>query len=39
MAERTVDVVCRKVGVEAACTTAEEPLLSHRAYFTAGANA
>ncbi len=34
MAETTVDLICRKVGVEAECTTAEEPLLSHRAYFT-----
>ena len=35
MAERTVDLVCRKVGVDAPCTTGDEPLLSHRAYFTA----
>jgi glycerol-3-phosphate dehydrogenase len=35
MAEKTVDLVCRKTGVSAACTSAEEPLLSHRDYFTA----
>ncbi|MFW6223803.1 MAG: FAD-dependent oxidoreductase [Spirochaetota bacterium] len=34
MAETTVDLICRKVGVDAQCTTADEPLLSHRAYFT-----
>jgi len=34
MAEKTVDLFCEKVGVEEACTTADERLLSHRAYFT-----
>jgi glycerol-3-phosphate dehydrogenase len=33
MAEKTVDVVCRKLGVDAPCRTKETPLLSHREYY------
>lgn len=32
MAEKTVDVVCTKLGVEAACRTREVPLASYRDY-------
>jgi glycerol-3-phosphate dehydrogenase len=34
MAEKTVDVVCQKLGVEAVCTTADTPLLSYRSFYT-----
>jgi glycerol-3-phosphate dehydrogenase len=34
MAEKTADVVCGKLGVSAACTTRETPLLSYRRYYT-----
>lgn len=34
MAEKTVDVVCRKLGLDAPCTTRETVLLSYRAYYT-----
>lgn len=34
MAEKTADLVCEKLGVEAACLTSETPLLSYRQYFT-----
>ena len=37
MAETTVDLVCEKTAVEARCTTADEPLLSHRSYFASPA--
>jgi len=33
MAEQTVDLVCDLVGVDEPCTTAERPLLPHRAYY------
>ncbi|HSL34812.1 MAG TPA: FAD-dependent oxidoreductase [Candidatus Limnocylindrales bacterium] len=33
MAERTVDVTCRKLGVDAECRTAEVPLLSYRDFY------
>lgn len=33
MAERTVDVACRKLGVDAGCRTAEVPLLSYRDFY------
>lgn len=33
MAEKTADVVCQKLGVEAECTTKEVPLLSHRQFY------
>lgn len=33
MAETTVDVVCRKLGVTAACTTKDVPLISYRDYY------
>lgn len=34
MAEKVVNLTCRKLGINAACRTAEMPLLSHRAYFS-----
>jgi glycerol-3-phosphate dehydrogenase len=34
MAEKTADVVCGKLGISAACTTRETPLLSYRRYYT-----
>jgi glycerol-3-phosphate dehydrogenase len=34
MAEKTADMVCQKLGVEAECTTADVPLLSYRQYYT-----
>jgi glycerol-3-phosphate dehydrogenase len=34
MAEKTVDVVCSKLGLEVPCTTRETLLLSYRAYYT-----
>jgi glycerol-3-phosphate dehydrogenase len=34
MAEKTVDVVCKKMGVDAECETAETPLLSYRSFYT-----
>ncbi|BAJ64786.1 MULTISPECIES: FAD-dependent oxidoreductase [Anaerolinea] len=33
MAEKTVDVVCRKFGIEVPCRTAETPLLSYRKFY------
>jgi glycerol-3-phosphate dehydrogenase len=33
MAEKTVDLVCAKLGVQAVCTTKDTPLLSYRAYY------
>lgn len=33
MAEKTVDMVCKKMGVQAECTTATTPLISYRDYF------
>lgn len=33
MAEKTVDMVCSKLGVQAVCTTKDTPLLSYRAYY------
>ncbi len=33
MAEKTADVVCEKLGIQAACATKETPLLSYRAYY------
>ena len=33
MAEATADVVCRKLGLKAACATAESPLRSYRDYY------
>ena len=33
MAERTADVVCQKLGVQAACSTKDTPLLSYREFF------
>jgi glycerol-3-phosphate dehydrogenase len=33
MAEKTVDMVCAKLGVQAVCTTKDTPLLSYRAYY------
>jgi glycerol-3-phosphate dehydrogenase len=35
MAERTADIVCRKLGVETACRTADVPLRSYRAFYDA----
>jgi glycerol-3-phosphate dehydrogenase len=35
MAEKTVDVACRKLGLDVACRTASVPLDSYRAYFHA----
>lgn len=34
MAEKTADVVCEKLGVRAACTTKDIPLVSYRQYYT-----
>ena len=34
MAEKTVDLVCQKLGISTQCTTAEQPLLSYRAYYS-----
>jgi glycerol-3-phosphate dehydrogenase len=34
MAETTVDLVCRKLGVDQPCVTAERPLPPHRAFFS-----
>lgn len=34
MAEKTVDLVCQKLGISATCTTAERPLLSYREFYT-----
>jgi glycerol-3-phosphate dehydrogenase len=34
MAEKTVDVICRKLGLDAPCKTRETVLLSYRAYYT-----
>jgi glycerol-3-phosphate dehydrogenase len=36
MAEKTVDLVCEKLGVEAECTTEEVKLLSYREYYRIG---
>jgi glycerol-3-phosphate dehydrogenase len=36
MAEATANVVCRKLGVSAACTTRETPLLSYRSFYQHG---
>jgi glycerol-3-phosphate dehydrogenase len=33
MAEKTVDLVCAKLGVQAVCTTKDTPLLSYRDYY------
>ena len=33
MAEKTVDMVCAKLGIQAVCTTKDTPLLSYRAYY------
>ena len=33
MAEKTADVVCEKLGINAACVTKEVPLLSYRQYY------
>ncbi len=33
MAEKTADVVCQKMGVQAVCTTKDVPLLSYRDYY------
>jgi glycerol-3-phosphate dehydrogenase len=33
MAEKTADVVCEKLGIQAQCTTKEIPLLSYRQYY------
>jgi glycerol-3-phosphate dehydrogenase len=33
MAEKTVDVVCKKLGVDAPCRTEETPLVSYREYY------
>ncbi|PKO14626.1 MAG: FAD-dependent oxidoreductase [Chloroflexi bacterium HGW-Chloroflexi-10] len=33
MAEKTVDLVCQKMGIDAVCRTAETPLLSYRQYY------
>lgn len=33
MAEKTVDVICRKLGLDVPCTTRETVLLSYRAYY------
>ena len=35
MAERTADVVCGKLGIDAPCRTREVVLLSHGAYYVA----
>ena len=35
MAETTVDVVCQKLGIKAACTTKEVVLASYRDYYLA----
>ena len=34
MAEKTADVVCEKLGVQAACATKDTPLASYRQYYT-----
>ena len=34
MAETTVDVVCKKFGLEIPCTTRDTVLLSYRAFYT-----
>jgi hypothetical protein len=34
MAEATADVVCAKLGIAAACRTAETVLAPHAAYYT-----
>lgn len=34
MAEKTTDVVCAKLGIDAPCVTKETPLLSYRQYYT-----
>src|SRR5271157_2141032 len=34
MAEKTADMVCTKLGVQAVCTTKEVPLLSYREYYS-----
>jgi glycerol-3-phosphate dehydrogenase len=33
MAEKTADLVCRKLGIQAACQTQEHPLRSYRDYY------
>ena len=33
MAEKTVDVVCQKMGINIPCTTAESPLVSYRQFY------
>jgi glycerol-3-phosphate dehydrogenase len=33
MAEKTVDVICRKFGMDVPCRTAETPLLSYRKFY------
>lgn len=35
MAEKTADLVCQKLGISAACQTAEQPLASYRLYYSA----
>ncbi len=39
MAEATADMVCRKLGVSAACQTRERPLRSYREFYRAGEGA
>jgi glycerol-3-phosphate dehydrogenase len=34
MAEKTVDLVCKKLGIDVACSTAEIPLVSYRQFYT-----
>jgi glycerol-3-phosphate dehydrogenase len=33
MAEKTVDLVCQKMGINAVCCTSEIPLVSYRNYY------
>ena len=33
MAEKTVDLVCKKLGINEVCTTANQPLASYRTYY------
>ena len=35
MAEKTADLVCQKLGIQAACTTQDVALTSYRNYYTA----
>ena len=34
MAEKTTDIVCQKLEIDAECTTTEVPLLSYRQFYT-----